>query len=214
MLEELIENAAAKTPYLIFVAIFLATGFGLPLPEDIPLIVAGYICGVAEGYHPNLSIMIPVCFLSIVGSDCILYVLGRRYGHHMLEWRFVHRIISRKRLYKAEAQIQEHGGKFVFVARFLPGIRAPAFFAAGVFKVPFTRFVAYDGLAATVSVPTIILLAYWFAEELDAVKEYVRQGKAVAIVAVVLVVACVVGFKVWSYRRTSRLDNDEPDPPA
>ncbi len=208
-MESIIEQLAGPAPYLIFFLLFLATGFGLPLPEDIPLLVAGYMCSASIYDHPQIEIMIPVCLVAIVGSDLVLYLAGRKFGHKLLRKRFVGRILSRKRLLKAELEIVRHGGKFVFVARFLPGLRAPAFFASGVFKVPVARFLLYDGLAAMISVPTILMLGAIFATELDHARQQIVKGQTWTVgIAIALVLVFIAG-KVFVLRRGAAIDEED-----
>ncbi|MEM9294276.1 MAG: DedA family protein [Planctomycetota bacterium] len=203
---EFFNQFGPNTIYIVMFVVFLATGFGLPLPEDVPLTIAGYLCGIAPGQPPYFWIMLPVCMTAIVGSDTVLYFFGRRYGVRAKKLPVIRRLLSPRQLMRAESRIREHGGKFVFAARFLPGLRTPAFFVAGTSKVPLSRFFLYDGLAAAISVPTILGLAYVFAEELEHVRQLIARGELVATSAAVLAVVAFVVFQVRAgKRRKSRL---------
>jgi len=138
-------DQGALLAYLSIFGVLLISGFGLPLPEDIPLIVGGYLAGIGV---VNPWIMIPGTFIAIVGSDGIVYFLGRRYGHHVPRLPVLRRFLTEARLAKTEAALHKHGGKFIFMARFLPGVRTPAFFTAGGFKMPYWKFLLFDGSAA------------------------------------------------------------------
>ena len=76
MIEQIIETL----PYLGVVMILVASGFGLPIPEDVPLLLGGYLCGVGQA---DIQLMVPVAFFAVVGADLIVFGLGRRYGHHV-----------------------------------------------------------------------------------------------------------------------------------
>ncbi|MEO6435726.1 MAG: hypothetical protein ABIP55_08180, partial [Tepidisphaeraceae bacterium] len=71
--------------FILFGLLF-ACGLGLPMPEDIPLLAAGYF--IAQGkFH-----WIPACvvaWLGIIGGDCVLYSFGRRYGLNVTRVPFV-----------------------------------------------------------------------------------------------------------------------------
>ena len=201
-------------PYLVIIGFFFLTGFGLPFPEDIPIIAAGAIC--AAGYA-NPWLMFPVIFGSIIGSDAIVFFLGRRYGHHVPKLPLLRRYLSEKRLARTEGMMHKHGGKFMFAARFLPGIRTPAIFTAGSFKVPYWRFLLYDGAAAAVSVPTIFFLAYFFYQQYnERVKEWIENGQITAGIVVGLLAAAIIGIKLFLRRRARRLTAvpAEPHDPA
>src|SRR3712207_4788842 len=63
-------------PLVIFGLLF-ACGLGLPLPEDIPLIIGGIF--VAQG-KMNIWVVSILAWCGIIGGDCVLYHMGKRYG--------------------------------------------------------------------------------------------------------------------------------------
>ena len=63
--------------YFVLFGLLFACGLGLPLPEDIPLLLGGYF--VANG-RMHLVIACVLAWLGIIGGDCVLYSLGRRFG--------------------------------------------------------------------------------------------------------------------------------------
>lgn len=157
MIIDWLNQYAPNAPYLIIFGILLATGFGLPMPEDIPLVLGGYLCGQAaaspDHTHPVLWIMLPGVMIAIVGSDVMLFYLGRWLGPTIHRHPILKRVVGSRNLARARFAFAKHRAKFVFFARFLPGLRAPAFFTAGTFKMPFRKFLLWDGLAACLSIP-------------------------------------------------------------
>ena len=85
--------------YLGLFLILLLTGLGLPLPEDVPLLTGGYLCH-AKGASVWLTIL--VAMVGVLGSDLILFTVGRRFGHHVVEHRFFRRLVNPPRLVMAE----------------------------------------------------------------------------------------------------------------
>ena len=188
-------------PYVVVLGLLLLSGFGLPIPEDVPLILAGYLA-YFDYAHP--WVLFPLTFLAVVGADLMVFYLGRRYGHHVPKLPLIRRYLTEKRLAKTEALLHKHGGKFMFAARFLPGLRAPAIFTAGNFKVPYWKFLAYDGGAALISVPIIIGLAYYFAQHIERVRVWVANGEKGAIVVIGLaIVVLIVGKRFISKKLSS-----------
>lgn len=147
--------------------VLLASGVGLPFPEDIPLIFGGYLC--ASGFA-SLEIMIPFTFVTVLGADTMLYLIGRKYGRHVPNLPFFRRFLTPQRLAAAEIAFHNHGGKTLFTSRFVPGVRAAVFFTAGVFKIPAWKFLLFDGAAALLSVPLLVLVGYWFSSHIDKVR--------------------------------------------
>ncbi len=189
---------APYMPYLVVLGLLLLSGFGLPIPEDIPLILAGYLgyYGYADPWG-----LFPLTFLAVVGADVMVFVLGRRYGHHVPKLPMMRRFLTEKRLARTERLLHQHGGKFMFAARFLPGLRAPAIFTAGNFKLPYWKFLLYDGGAAMLSVPLILGFAYYFADRLEQVRVWVANGEKGAIALIVLATGVFIGFKLLVGRR-------------
>ena len=189
----------AKLPYVCIFAVLVLASFGLPIPEDIPLLTGGYLCYRGLAYLP---IMIAVAMVGVLCGDFILFLLGRRWGHHIVEHRVVRRLIKPNRLLYAEKLFGDHGIKILFAARFLPGLRPMLFVAAGVLRVSPLTFVVVDGLAASISVPALILLGLYFGNNLDALAHNIRQ--ATYFVAFLVTIAGLAGFTIYWHRREHR----------
>ena len=195
-----------NSPHAIYAIIFgviILSGFGAPIPEDLPIMAAGYFCG-KEDPITSVYIMLPLLFVAIIGADGIVFFLGRKYGHHVPKLPLFRRFLTEQRLKKTEAMLNKHGGKFIFVARFLPGMRAPAFFTAGIFKLPYWKFLLFDGTAALLSVPFFFFIAYALAEEFDHAKKLAFEYQIFALIAIVVIVVAVVLIKKLFKKLLSR----------
>lgn len=194
-------------PYLGVFVVLVTASFGVPIPEDIPLLTGGFLChnGLAK-----LPIMIAVGVTGVLTGDIVLFLMGRRFGHHIVEHRFIRRLVKPSRLLAAEKIFAHHGVKILFVGRFLPGLRAMLFMAAGVLRVRPLIFVAVDGSAACISVSILVLLGAFFADSAERIMEDLRIAKHT--IAVVAIVAAVIAAGVWLLRRQKRLMAEEPVP--
>ena len=203
-MEELVQQIILHLPYLGVVLIIVAGGFGVPIPEDLPLLVGGYLCGLGVA---DITIMLPVSFVTVLGADLLVYFLGRRYGHHVPRLPLLRRYLSQERLAKAEVSFHKHGGKTLFLARFMPGLRTPIYFSAGAFKIPFWKMLAFDGSAALLSVPACVLLAWHFAPIVgwDTVRGWSFTTQVLLAVAVAVFVTAVVVWKVLRQRRLASI---------
>lgn len=214
LIETWLSQYAPNAPYLVIFGILLLTGFGLPLPEDIPLLIAGYLCGQTPGNHPHIWIMIPGCMVAIVGSDLVLYSLGRYFGPSIHRHRYLIKLVGSRNLARVRFLFRKHGNKFVFFARFLPGVRAPAFFTAGSYKMPLLRFLLWDGAAAMFSVPWVILLAWWFHERIDWVRDAVSKMKWYGIMIVILALLLLLAYHLFVAKKISKVPEAKIDPVA
>lgn len=189
-----------QLPYLTVYLVLLASGLGLPLPEDIPLLTGGYLCHIGRAHLP---LMIATGIIGVLSGDLVLFSMGRRFGHHVVEHRGFRRLVNPPRLIMAEELFTRHGVKIIFIGRFLPGLRPMIFMAAGVLKVRPAVFVAVNGAAACISVPVLVTLGKVFGSSLEQIKRDVRiasHGMFVALIAVAL-----LGLAFWLYRRQRRL---------
>jgi membrane protein DedA with SNARE-associated domain len=183
------------------VALFVwGTGMGFPVPEDIILLLAGWVCAKEAG---DLWLMTLMVYISIIGSDSFIYWLGLRFGHHVPKLPFVRSMLSEKKLAMAEAAFHQHGSKTVFITRLTPLIRAPIYFTAGAFKFPYWKFVLSDGSAALVGTPIVIFVGYFGANQIEKMKEY---SHSVQIAIFCSVMAFVAVLFVWQWWRKKKLE--------
>lgn len=180
----------------IFIVLFLC-GLGLPLPEDITLIASGYLVYTGGlGFYRTLI----VCFLGVIAGDLTIYSIGRHWGYMLLEHRFFRNFITKDRIAIVENYFNKYGGKTIFFVRFLPGLRATAYWTAGLFNYGTAKFLLLDGLAALISVPAIIYLTYYFGGEIDQTIALVKKAKY----GVYLVLGIVVLFFIIKWRISKR----------
>lgn len=183
---------------VLCIVLLLAAGVGFPLPEDIPLLVIGYLCWRAAA---PLWLMIPTALAAVLAGDLMLFTLGRRWGSQVSTLWPLGRLLTPPRLQRAAAYFQSHGGKTLFLARFLPGLRAPLFFSAGMCGVPLWKMLLFDGSAALISVPALILLAYFFATQLDRVRLWTHRAEMTALAIALAILAVLVAGRYLRRRR-------------
>jgi len=183
-MERLIEHL----PYLGVVLTLLIAGCGLPLPEDVPLIVGGVMCGL---HHANIYIMLPLCFAAVLGGDVLIFTLGRLHGERLRKLPLLRRYLSDERLARVAKAYNDHVGKTLFTARFLPGLRTPLFFTAGSVGIPYWKLLLFDGIAALISVPALVLAGHFGAEHKDVV---LRAAKDVQILMFIGIALAVGGY--------------------
>ena len=187
--------------YVIVALLLLSSGFGAPIPEDVPLLIGGWLCRQEQA---DIFIMIPVAWTFVLAGDCVLYFLGRRYGHHVPRLPGLRRVLTEKRVAWAEGFFYRHGGKTLFVMRFLAAVRAAIWFAAGSLKIPFWKFIAYDGTAALIFVPGYLLLGWFFAEQWERISHFTRMGQLTLLIVLAVAVATIL---IWRFLRFRRQKN-------
>lgn len=196
---EQIVAAIADYPYLGVALVFLICGIGFPLPEEIVLLAAGYVCAKFPD-HANLPLMMAWCAGSILAGDLLPFVLGRVFGVRLLRLRWLRYYVTKQRLASFDRWFRKRGDLVIFIARFLAGLRVVAFFTAGSMKMPWRRFLFYDGLGIALIVPTLTWLGFHsagFIESMVATVQTVERGLLWGGIGAIV----VIGLWVWLWRR-------------
>lgn len=187
-LRQLVEGSSGLVAYASIFGVLVACGLGVPLPEDISLILGGYLAytGAAQ-----LPMMMAVGFLGILVGDSLVYLGGRKLGARMGRnpSGFFGRLVTPEKRARVEALFARHGQKIVIIARFLPGVRAVTYFTAGSAGMSYVRFILFDGLAAIASAPLFVFLGYKFGGELELLVEALKRGQLRVAGALAVIIA-------------------------
>jgi membrane protein DedA with SNARE-associated domain len=186
--------------YNTLAGVLLLCGLGLPIPEDVSLISAGYLAHLGI-VNPHKVFV--VCFLAVLGGDCIAFALGRLFGSRLLDSRLARRFFRPRKQIRVRAYFRKFGSKVIFIARFLPGLRFSIFLSAGTLRVRPSVFITYDSLAALVSVPTLVYLAWGFGEHIDRVVSWARRSEY-GILILFLLAAVWIAVKMLRKRRPEK----------
>jgi len=187
----------------IYVGIFLvviATGAGLPIPEEAPLVAAGILAHQEESRVGGAVVwpaLYSVCWIGVVLGDFILYAAGWQWGTGLLARRWIRRMLPVATQERVRRRFTQHGPLVLVFARFTPGTRIPTFLMAGALGLPARTFLLADGLAAMLYVGLVFGLAYTLGDEAAATLEVLRDYQAVVAIAVSvgIVVYLVVQFR-------------------
>ena len=185
--------------YIAVFLVLIACGFGLPIPEDITLVAGGIICALSiDTIHPlNIHTMFFIAMLGVVIGDSVMFMLGRLLGDNVKRLPGLKYVFTEKNYTKIQEKAQKYGDKVLFIARFLPGIRAPIFLTAGIsHRVPYWKFILMDGSATIISVPIWVYLGYFLANDLARVLKWVEHAQ-LAIIGVVIGVVVLVFITKW-----------------
>lgn len=187
--------------YIAVFLVLIACGFGLPLPEDITLIAGGVICALSEDESTvvlNFKIMIVVALCGVLLGDSVMFFLGRVLGNRVHRLPILKKIITPAVYAQIQEKVHKYGIKILFIARFLPGLRAPIYLTAGIsHKVSYLRFIIMDGIAAIISVPLLIYLGYFFAQDISNVIKWVKKSETFLLLAVMIVIFAFILYKVY-----------------
>ncbi|MEZ4753855.1 MAG: DedA family protein [Bdellovibrionota bacterium] len=184
--------------YWILFAALLGGAIGLPLPEDLILIIGGLL---AHQGRVDLGLVFLFCYCGIILGDMIIFFVGMRFGPNLFQKEWFQKRISRKRLRKTRVRLERKSFPMIFFARHVPYLRTVTFLTCGAVKMKPLTFLISDSLSALVSAPIMIGLGYFASESFDAVTTSVNMFYRVLFV---LTVTAIIIYAVYKYRQGKR----------
>lgn len=144
--------------YLCIFLVLVFSGIGLPIPEELTLILAGFF--IYQGIVRSTPMLV-FCVFGVFLSDFIAFLLGHFYGKNIKERKLIGSLFSFRRVRKAERYSKILGNWVIVFGRFATGIRPLIFLFAGVTRINLLKFVLIDFIGSIISV-AIWAGAGWF----------------------------------------------------
>jgi len=154
-----IQNYGLLSYFFLFLIIFLETGFVVTpfLPGDSLLFAAG---ALAAGQTLDVNLLFPSLAFAAVAGDTANYWIGHYIGPRVFQGKS--RFFKKEHLDRTHNFYEKHGGKAIILARFVPIVRTFAPFVAGVGKMKYKHFIAYNLIGGLVWVALFIFGGYFF----------------------------------------------------
>jgi len=195
----IISSYGAWTYGILFVVIFVETGLVIMpfLPGDSLLFAAGTFAAFGS---LNVWFLLGLLAVAAVVGDAVNYSIGHYLGDraYNIKW------IKREYLDKTHAFFEKHGGKAIFLARFVPIVRTFAPFVAGIGKMSYGYFATYNIAGGVSWVFIFTLLGYFFGN-----LEFVKNNFELVIVAIILISVVPMLYEWWKSRRETKLPDAE-----
>jgi membrane protein DedA with SNARE-associated domain len=171
---------------------------GLPVPGEILLLAAGYMVGRGDA---ALSLVVAAAFLAALVGDSVWYAAGRRGGQRLLAFYCRASLGSGQCVRRTQAYFDRFGPATVTLARLLPGIRAMTMPLAGSSRMPWPRFLAYDGVGVFLWVLTYALLGVMFSHRWPGLETAVRAYQGNVLILLALIVLATLGLRLRRRRQ-------------
>jgi len=141
---------------------------GFFLPGDSLLFTAGFLA--SQGFL-DIYILCPLLFVMAVLGDSVGYTFGYRLGPKIFK-KEDSIFFNKENVHHAQVFFEKHGGKTIILARFIPVIRTFAPILAGVGKMRYGMFVAYNIVGALLWAVGLLLLGYFLGRVIPNVDKY------------------------------------------
>jgi membrane-associated protein len=178
--------------YALLFGLLFGSGFGLPVNEDILLLGAAAL--TLKGVMDPVPLIV-VAWFGVLTADTLIFHWGHRFGARLLRHRLFARLVPPQRLAAMQGAMLRYGPGYIFVARFMPGIRTALYFAAGSLKMPYRHQVIFDGAAAVVELPLVVYGVRYVGGRWDEIASVVERFQAFLVPGILLLV-----LGVWLIR--------------
>jgi len=180
-------------------AVFALVGLesvGVPLPGETALITAALYAATTG--RLSIGVIVTVAAAGAIIGDNIGFALGRWGGYPILRRYGKYVRFDQRRMKIGLYIFQRHGGKVVFIGRFIAVLRTYAAFLAGTNRMSWLRFLVFNA-AGGITWACVIGFGYYY---IGSALKNVRGP--LDIVLGVIAVVIVVAFLIYLHRAEDR----------
>ena len=193
-LDTVIRQYGVWTYGILFAVIFVETGLVIMpfLPGDSLLFAAGTFAALGS---LNVWYIAGLLMIAAVLGDTVNYSIGQYLGDraYNIKW------IKKEYLDKTHAFFEKHGGKAIFLARFVPIVRTFAPFVAGIGKMSYSYFITYNFVGGITWVALFTFAGYFFGNI-----PFVRDNFELVIIAIIFISILPMVYEWWKARREAK----------
>ena len=188
-LSAVIRDYGTWTYLILFAIVFCETGLVVTpfLPGDSLLFAAGTFAALGA-IHPLW--LTGILIAAAIAGDTVNYWVGYVVGPGVFH-KDTGRLLKKEHLQRTHEFYEKHGGKTIVLARFIPIIRTFAPFVAGIGRMTYGHFIAYNVVGGIVWVSLFVAGGYFFGN-IPAVKE--RFTLVILAIIAISVAPLVVEF--------------------
>jgi len=181
-LSQIIQNYGVWTYLLLFLVIFMETGFVVTpfLPGDSLLFAAGTFASPALGSSLNIFLLWALLCTAAILGDTVNYWIGHFVGPKAFSGEV--RFLKVEYLDRTHEFYEKHGGKTIIIARFIPIIRTFAPFVAGIGAMNYGRFITYNVVGGVAWVTIFTFGGYYFGN-----LPFVKENFSLVVIAIIFI---------------------------
>ena len=205
-LDMIIAAVGNWTYVVLFIIVFIETGLVVTpfLPGDSLLFAAGAFA--ARGAFDVILLYALMAVAAVLG-DTANYWIGHFIGPRVFTTKS--RLFKKEYLDRTQAFYEKHGGKTIFLARFIPIIRTFAPFVAGVGKMTYGHFITYNIVGGIVWTAVFIFGGYFFGN-----LPFVEKNFSLVIIAIIVISVLPAVYEAIKNRRQPAKPAAEEKTPA
>ena len=198
-LQTIISQYGGWTYGILFAVIFIETGLVIMpiLPGDSLLFAAGTFAALPDSL--NIWVVVGLLIIAAILGDTVNYSIG----HYLGERAYNIKWIKKEYFDKTHAFFEKHGGKAIFLARFVPIVRTFAPFVAGIGKMTYSYFITYNFVGGIVWVALFTFAGYFFGNI-----PFVRENFEYVIIVIILLSLVPMAVEWFKARREAKAEKN------
>ncbi|MFQ6328326.1 DedA family protein [Nocardia sp. CWNU-33] len=188
----------------ILVIVFIETGLLFPiLPGDSLLFTGGLLA--AQTPNPvSIWVLVPAVAITAFAGDQCAYWIGRAIGPALFQ-KEDSRFFKKHYVTQTHEFFEKHGPKTIILARFVPIVRTFMPVLAGVSKMDYRKYVAFDIVGAILWGGGVTVLGY-FLGNVSFIKDHVE-----AIFLLIVLISVLPGIFAVAKRLLNKDEAPRPD---
>jgi len=190
---ETIQNHAQYAPIVLFGASLLA-GMSVPISIDLLMIIAATLAATA--IKANLYHLFFAMLLGCIFSAWIAYWIGRKLGPQLLKLRYFSKILTKKRMNRAQKFFDKRGFFALILGRFIPfGVRNCLYMSSGMSKMSFPKFALCDALACSLWTLLSFSIYYTLGKNIETIYSHVKIANLLIFISFSVTVIGIIWYK-------------------
>lgn len=194
---EWISNQGVLLIYLFFFFNAMFESVCPPYPSDLFVMVFSFLAG--RGLYDPYALYCLTVFGSITGI-MVIYFVGTKYGDRLLAFfprSFLGRLFPVRMIERAKKKFSERGDLIVLLNRFLPGMRAPICFAAGIVGIKRLKVFCYSLVSVLIWNLFLVIAGFYVGRTWDEASRFLRNYTIIVslILIGILAVLTIIYFK-------------------
>lgn len=199
------EWISARGLVLVYIFLFFNSLFESvfpPYPSDAFVLVFAFLAGQGH-YDPYM--LYGLTAAGSISGIMIIYYVGRKYGDAVLEFfsrSFLGRLFPVRMIEKSKKKFNQRGDLIVLLNRFLPGMRAPICFAAGIVGIKVPKVFLYSLISVLIWNAFLVTVGFYVGATWDEASRFLRNY---TIVAGLILIAMLILLTIFYFKKRRKL---------
>ncbi len=179
---QILINHISAMSYLGIFGIAMIANIAIIVPEEIILLVLGYVVGMGKA---NFFIVVAVVIAGLLCTDFMLFSLAKRENRVIM---FIYNKFFAWRIQNRLDWLEKHIYKVIFFSRFMVQLRFMGWFLAGKLKLRKREFLTFELAALFIYVPLLIGAGVYFRDRIEYITSGVREAHNIIIIAIGIII--------------------------